>query len=73
MNDVDPEKTHKEHVVDVGIALDDELGQVFDVHRLLSVLLQLQLAVYVLAQQVSDVLIVDLEVGGTHQELAVGS
>ena len=61
--------THLQHAGDFFSALDHKLHEVFDVHTLVRVLLHLQLCVGVLRQQVTDVLVVDLQVAGTYEVL----
>ena len=50
-------------------ALHCQNGQVLHEHALLLVLLQLELGLRILPEQVADLLIVDLDVGATHEEL----
>ena len=51
--------------------LGDEGGQVLDVDACLRVLLQLEPLAGLLGEQVSNLLLVDLQVGGPDQELGV--
>mmetsp|Transcript_23881 Transcript_23881/g.53500 ORF Transcript_23881/g.53500 Transcript_23881/m.53500 type:complete len:305 (-) Transcript_23881:2-916(-) len=58
----------KHHLLTVLVAPNNVLGEVFHVHSLLHVLLQIQLLARILAQQIAHLLVVDLQVGGPDQE-----
>ena len=54
----------RQHLIDLGVVLHDDSGEVLDVHTLVRVLLQLQPVGRVLRQQVADLLVVNLHVRG---------
>ena len=55
--------TNRHNVFDFRLTLADERRQVLDVHARVRPLLELQMLVLVLGQQVSDLLLIDLQVG----------
>ena len=62
---------HTQHVTDFRQALDDEGSQVLDVHARVHALLHLEARLRVLAQQVPDLLVVNLQEGRAHQKVRV--
>ena len=61
--------THFQDTGDFRNRFDDKAVEALDIHPLVLALLQVQLILGVLAQQVSHLLIVDLQEAGPHKEL----
>ena len=64
-------KAHLQDAVDLCYALDNKLDQSLDIHTLLSALLDLQALVGILAEQISNLFLVDFQVCCPHQILAM--
>lgn len=58
-----------QHVRNLLLTLHHELHQVLDIHAAVGAFLQLQLVVRIFRQQVSNLLVVNLQVASTHKEL----